>query len=94
MCDAKVTINGNNANVISGEKNIEIPVSYINDVPMFLVEEACIKLDKSYIYDWQNQNVFVGDSGSFVVMNTLTKTKKTREMFEIMANAEDMVFDK
>lgn len=94
MCDAKVDVDGSRARITSSDKNVEVSVSYMDNVPMFLIEEACVKLDKSYTYDWQNQNVFVGDSGSIIVMNTLTKTKKTREMFEIMANAEDMVFDK
>ena len=61
---------------------------------MMLIEEICLKLDKAYTYDWQNKNVFVGDSGSIVVMNTLTQTSKTREMFKVMADAEDVIFNK
>jgi len=34
----------------------------------------------------------VADSGTFIVMNTLTKTKKTLDMFYIMANSEDIIF--
>lgn len=94
MCNSKVSVSSDKAIITSGDKKAEVLVSYINNVPMFLLEDACFKLDKSYLYDWQNQNVFVSDSGSFVVMNTLTKTKKTREMFEAMASAEDLVFNK
>jgi len=94
MCDSKVSINGNSANIICDGKSADVSVTYINDVPMFLIEEACIKLDKAYTYDWQNKNVFVADSGTIVVMNTLTRTNKTREMFSVMKDAEDIIFNK
>ena len=94
MCNSKVSVNASSANIVCDGKSAEVPVTYINNVPMFLIEDACVKLDKAYTYDWQNKNVFVADSGTIVVMNTLTRTNKTREMFSVMKDAEDIIFNK
>lgn len=94
LFDADVVINGAKAKITAGNKTVEVSTVNKNNTPMMLIEEICLKLDKAYTYDWQNKNVFVGDSGSIVVMNTLTQTSKTREMFKVMADAEDVIFNK
>lgn len=93
LANCKVSVSGSVAKVSSNGATVEVPTIEEKGVAMLPVKELCIKLNKTYTFDGQNRTVAVADSGTFVVMNTLTRTGKTREMFEVMAEAEDVIFN-
>ena len=93
LANCKVSVAGSVATVSSNGATVEIPTVEEKGVAMIPVKELCSKLNKTYTFDGQNRTVAVADSGTFVVMNTLTRTKKASDMFAVMAEEDDIIFN-
>lgn len=69
---ATVTLDGN---------TITTPVYNKNGVNTICINDALLKLNKSFTYDWQHGNLIVAEDGNLVVLNEGTRLQKTKEIF-------------
>lgn len=81
MFAATVSMGAASADVTLDGATVTTPVHNKNGVDMICINDALLKLNKSFTYDWQHGNLIVAGDGNLVVLNEGTRLQKTKEIF-------------